>query len=67
MTTVNTDDVNLTRQRNEQLHSFLSEEEEIFILSKLTEGAVNTKGKSKKPVAKHKVQQLTVVLDDGSD
>ena len=47
-------------------HSFLTEEEERLKAAKVKEGD-NTKGKSKKPVAKPKNQQPTVVLDDDSD
>ena len=48
-------------------HSFLNEEEERLKAAKVKEGADNTKGKSKKPVAKPKKQPPTVVLDDDSD
>ena len=48
-------------------HSFLTEKEERLKAAKVKEGADNTKGKSKKPVAKPKNQQPTVVLDDDSD
>ena len=44
--TINTDDVDLNCQRNEQLQSFLCEKEERLNLSKITGGAVSMKRKS---------------------
>ena len=62
-----TDDVKLIGQRHEQVHSFLCEEEERLKAAKVKEGADNMKDMSKRPVAKPKNQQPTILLDNDSD